>query len=503
VNAIVPALALLLSQAPDPEVAYAEPGVPTKAYAVIVANNHSTDGSLAPLSFADDDGARYFELFSTMADRVELLSVLDAETQGRHPGAAARARPPSRAELLEVLESTFAAIARDKKAGVRTIFYFIYAGHGSVGATGQGEMHLLDGRFSRAQLFQEVVAPSPATINHLIIDACNAYLLVARRGGQAPNAAEMDAAVKSFLQKESLDRYPNTGVLVSTSKAADVHEWRRFSAGIFSHEVRSGLAGAADVNRDGQVRYDEIRAFIGAANGKIPDPQARLEVHARPPAIHLSEALFDRRLAKNAPIAQIPPSRWGRAYLEDQRGVRYADFNLANDGPIEITLVPAEAYFLRSDQREVKIPLGAQARIDVGALEPEPIMLASRGSEDLTYQQFLFAVPFGQAYFEGYRASAQPESSAELVLTEEEGTSPLRVVAVSAGVLGVAAAAVGAGFYVASTNDAAAYRSRIGSATELDGLRADAESKATTANILYGVGAGLLLTGVVTWLVAD
>ena len=36
-----------------------------------------------------------------------------------------------------------------------------------------------------------------------------------------------------------------------------------------------------------------------------------------------------------------------------------------------------------------------------------------------------------------------------------------------------------------------------------DGLRADAESKATTANILYGVGSGLVLTGVVTWLVAD
>lgn len=477
---------------------------PTKAYAVIVANNQASDGSLAPLNFADDDGARYFELFSTIAARVELLSVLDAETQGRHPAVAKRARPPSREELLSVLRSVYAEIAEDKKAGIRSVFYFIYAGHGSVGAGGQGEMHLLDGRFTRAQLFQEVVAPSPAAINHLIIDACNAYLLVAKRGGSAPSPSEADAAVKSFLSKENLDRYPNTGVLVSTSKAAEVHEWRRFSAGIFSHEVRSGLSGAADVDRDGVVGYDEIRAFIAAANGKIPDAQARLEVHARPPAIHLAEPLFDRHLAKGAPVAQIPPGRWGRAYLEDQRGVRYADFNLASDGPIEITLVPAEAYFLRSEQREVKIPLGASARIDVGALHPEPIVLASRGSEDVTYQQFLFAVPFGQAYFEGYRASVPADAGAELIAPEVEGgLSPLKVVAIGSGAAGLVAAAVGVGFGVASSQDAADYRSGIGSGAELDALKAGASDKATTANVLYGVGAGLVITGVVTWLVAD
>lgn len=480
-----------------------QPAPPPQVFAVIVANNRAAGGELAPLSFADDDGARYFELFSMISAHVRLLSVLDAETQGRHRGAAAVARAPSRRELSTVLEDTFVQIEKAKKEGARTIFYFIYAGHGSVGANGQGEMHLLDGRFNRSELYEQVVERSPAAINHLIIDACNAYFLIARRGQTQPTQAEMDTAVRSFLEKDSLDRHPNTGVLVSTSKAADVHEWRRFSAGIFSHEVRSGLAGAADVDRDGLVRYDELRAFIGAANGRIPDPQARLDVYARAPAIHLEEPLFDRRLARDATVVSIPANKANRAYLEDQRGVRYADFNLASDGAIDLTLVPQEIYFLRSETSEIKIPLGVSQTIDLSLLASEPYVIASRGSEDATYQQYLFAVPFGRAYYEGYRASL-PAESIELTLpAPERSWSALRVAGLSSAAAGVIAAGIGAGFGVAARNDAASYRNAIGSRGELESYRSGAESKATNANVLYGIGGGLVVTGAILWLLGD
>ena len=73
------------------------------AYVLIIANNTGLDDTQAPLRFADDDGARYYELLSPGARETVLLSVLDADTQTLHPGLAARTRPPTRAALQEAL----------------------------------------------------------------------------------------------------------------------------------------------------------------------------------------------------------------------------------------------------------------------------------------------------------------------------------------------------------------------------------------------------------------
>ena len=73
------------------------------SYALIIANNASLDPKQADLRYADDDGARYYELFAPQARETVLLSVLDAETQARHPGLAARTQPPTRARLKESL----------------------------------------------------------------------------------------------------------------------------------------------------------------------------------------------------------------------------------------------------------------------------------------------------------------------------------------------------------------------------------------------------------------
>ena len=61
------------------------------------------------------------------------------------------------------------------------------------------------------------------------------------------------------------------------------HEWAGFEAGVFSHEVRSGLFGAADADGDGRVTYAEIAAFVRRANEAIPADRFRPQVLARPP----------------------------------------------------------------------------------------------------------------------------------------------------------------------------------------------------------------------------
>jgi len=144
-----------------------------KVYSIIVANNRPYEPGLSALRYADDDGARYYELFS-MVGEAEILSVLDEESQVRFPQIAKSAAAPTRGELAQRLKRTFARIEADRERGERTVLYFVFVGHGSVAEDGQGAMHFLDGLFSKSDLFQKVIAASPASANHVIIDACNA-----------------------------------------------------------------------------------------------------------------------------------------------------------------------------------------------------------------------------------------------------------------------------------------------------------------------------------------
>jgi hypothetical protein len=481
-----------------------EPGV--HSYALIVANNFSSDSGTAPLHYADDDGARYSELLSLISDRVEILSVLDTDTQRIYPGVAASARPPTRKELQLTLDTLFSDIRHKAATGARTVFYFIYVGHGTVGDDGEGAMHLLDGRFTRADLYQTVIAKSPAQVNHVIIDACNAYLMVARRGDH--NEAAINAAVQGFLSREGLDHYPNTGVLVSTSQASDVHEWSRFSAGIFSHEVRSALAGGADINGDGVVTYDEVHAFLAAANGQVSDPKAKLQAFISPPKMHNLEPLFDRKRVQ-APSVFIPGTMAGRHFLEDARGVRYADLNLAKDGPVTMVLVPSPVYFLRSDRDDIEIPLAAAAikSFDASTLGHRSSELAMRGSEALAFQRDLFAIPFGRAYFDGYVAHASDVTVYETPTTVEIRRHPPegepfpthRYVSLGLGLGAVGAAAGGVFFGLSASSKASAYQSAIGNDTDVMQRRTDANNAALASNILYGVTGALVAGAVLLW----
>ncbi|HEY1585905.1 MAG TPA: hypothetical protein VGH63_09480, partial [Polyangia bacterium] len=75
----------------------------TKTYAVIIAENRSLDPGVKPLQFADDDGAKTWELFQLFADRTALFVVLDADTARLHPDAARNAESPERAAIFDKL----------------------------------------------------------------------------------------------------------------------------------------------------------------------------------------------------------------------------------------------------------------------------------------------------------------------------------------------------------------------------------------------------------------
>lgn len=382
-------------------------GAASPVYVLIVANNQSNDPRLATLKFADDDGARYFTALTPMAQHVTLLTVLDEDTQRRFPGLAAQTRPPTRPELLEALGRINALMKVDRAAGRSPVFFFVFTGHGQRGEAGEGSIALLGAQFTRSDLFKEVLEPSQASTTHLIIDACDSYFFVNQRGA-LPTAAGQAVAVAQFLEERSLERFPNVGVVLSTSSQQESHEWAAINAGVFSHEVISALLGAADVNSDGKIEYSELRAFVAAANQQVDDPRGRVQMFARPPARDRSAPLVDLTAPTTNAWLLLPSGLQGRHWLEDAHGVRLADFNKEADRPLVLALPQGQTFYLRTAAREARLESGAAGKlIDSGQLAWTGSGIASRGgSLDESFREHLFERPYGPRFYGGFVSSS-------------------------------------------------------------------------------------------------
>ncbi|MCY1018516.1 caspase family protein [Pyxidicoccus sp. MSG2] len=377
------------------------------AYAVIVAHNGGLDRNQAPLRYADDDGARYYELLAPRVREAVLLSVLDDETQVLHPGLAALTRPPTRAALKESLARLNARMAADRARGERPILYFVFTGHGKRGAAGEGTVSLLDGPFTRTDLFQGVLAPSQASFIHLIVDACDSYYFVHSRGALPVGPAHTEA-VKGLLATRELDRYPQVGVVLSTSTEQESHEWSAIRSGVFSHLVRSALTGAADVNADGRVEYSELHAFVAAASQGAEDVRGKLAAFVRPPALDRSVALSDLSTQAALSYLLVPPGMEGRLWVEDARGLRVAEFNKERERSVVLALPPGRGYFLRTNGREAAFTFSKPgAVVDAGGLGWHETALAARGAVQDALRDRLFSVPFGSRFYRGYVANLE------------------------------------------------------------------------------------------------
>ncbi|MBN2525093.1 MAG: caspase family protein [Deltaproteobacteria bacterium] len=383
-------------------------------YAIIVANNNSLDEGVPPLRYADDDGARYFEMFTSAGVEVSLLTVLGAEEQRRYIEAAKAAVPPSYKNLRATLKTLFTRMESAVQSGSEVHFYFIYAGHGDVGANQEGYLNLLDHRFTRSELYSEIVAQSPASFNHIILDACHAYYMVNKRGGGNDKSGDYKMHVRDFLEKEMLTRYPNTGVILAASNESETHEWQRFESGIFSHEIRSAMVGAGDVNNDGFISYSEAAACVDAANAAIDVPNARLKVFFRPPQQKVDVPLLGISDFKKAPTLNMPISFAGKYYVEDARGVRLADLHYSTEQPVVLKLVGKAPFYIRTAKNDEAMVGADVLQIELSSLQFVASQNGHRGSVEETFRKKLFSLPFGQGFYRGVMAQRQESGDASL-----------------------------------------------------------------------------------------
>lgn len=381
----------------------------TVPYAILIGNNAPpSEGVTAPLGvlrYADDDAVRYYQLFSALGE-ASLLAVLDATTQRRYPRLANVAEPPTLANLRRVVARYAAAMAADRLRGDSPVLYFAFSGHGARDRTGAAFLALLDGPLTQSVLYDEILARLPAVYSHVLIDACHAGGVVGVRGDLFDDEVSAHATpvspddVAPLLEAQRFARLPHVGVIIATTLAQEVHEWSEIEAGVFSHEVLSGLLGPADINGDGEIEYTEIQAFIAAANHGVKDPRAILHVIARPPRTNQSVALISLSSVTRARVLAGPLGALGHFYVELDNGQRYLDAHLAADASAALVLPAAGQVYLRTETHEALVPAGD--RVAAADLRWSTRSVTARGSIESSYRNSLFSAEYGRDYYRGY-----------------------------------------------------------------------------------------------------
>jgi hypothetical protein len=418
------ALVLLLS----PSAAEAK----VKNYLLVIGENKSLSSEVEPLRYADDDAAKNWEMFSLFADRTSLFVVLDDETARVHREAAAAAEVPEKSAIMKRLAEYDAEMQRDRDQGDEPELFLLYAGHGDVDETGEGYVTLHDGKLTRSQLYGEIIGPSKAKFVHVVVDACKSYFLVKSRGGPWKDDRveddRSDKKIADLLASDALDEHPRAGVIVATSGDQQTHEWSQYQSGILSHELRSALSGAADVNGDRRIEYSEVRAFLAAANAAVKNPDIRLDTFSRAPALDRHRPLID--LARLDPdrskVLRFSPAMVGRYSIEDERGVRYADVHKDVGTSFDLPVSNAKTYYVkRNGAEELVIDPGDPARIELERASWSRVTIAARGAVEKSFRQDLYRVPYGRRFYDGFVATSgdlpvEGGFSEELALETEE-----------------------------------------------------------------------------------
>jgi Caspase domain len=440
--ALVTVALLVTSAGPGAVAQSADPQPPRASFALIIGVNASPFPDVAPLRYADDDAARYLDLFRALGARTYVLSRLDDNTRRLHPQAAAEAALPRRAELRQAVESLSRDVAQARARGVRSTLYVIYAGHGDADGD-HWFLTLEDERLSGAQLLSDVVDRAGADQTHVIVDACHAYLLALPRG---PGGTRRPVA--GFVELEAASRAGKIGFLLASSVSGESHEWAGFEAGVFSHEVRSGLYGAADADGNGQVTYTEMAAFVSRANQAITNERFRPQVLARAPRD--GDLLLDLRPARDHELRWNGKDLDAHYLLEDSAGVRLLDFHGAATTPVHLIRPTGEGpLYLRrlADGSEWTIPR-RDGVVQIDRLSPSASRVGSRGAAHHAFSQ-IFALSFDGAVVTEWREE-DADVRVRLAEAEDQRSAALerkhlrKVVGVSAIVVG-AAAAVSAG----------------------------------------------------------
>jgi hypothetical protein len=193
---------------------------------------------------------------------------------------------------------------------------------------------------------------------------------------------------------------------MATTADQESHEWSRIQSGVFTHELLSGLSGAADVNSDGVVEYSEIQAFIASANRDIRDSRAIPRVVANAPPLNPRAPLVEIASLHDVSFLSGNLFSLGHFHIELDDGERYLDAHLSAELKPRIALPAGRHVFVISKDAEAELSPEDGQTAQLAALTFHARSASARGSIDASFRSALFQSAFGSTYYQGYLDSA-------------------------------------------------------------------------------------------------
>jgi hypothetical protein len=252
--------------------------------------------------------------------------------------------------------------AARSQPGTQVVLFVYYSGHADV-----EDLHLGDTRLSIAELSQ-LVRGSAADFRLLVLDACRSGTLTRSKGGRITHPFDIPAPIQ--LSGEGL------AFLTASADNELAQESDEVRGSFFTHALVSGLLGAADRDRDGNVVLDEayqyayentLRASSRSASG-LQHPTFFYDLRGQ------GQLVLTRPFAPGMRrgVLELPRAATYLVFRGDAQGQVMAEL-AARDPVRSLSLAPG-AYFVRGRTSRHVLEGGAQVtagqatRVDERAL---------------------------------------------------------------------------------------------------------------------------------------
>ncbi|MBZ4416422.1 caspase family protein [Myxococcus sp. RHSTA-1-4] len=305
-------------------------------------------------------------------------AVTDARSFGEVLEELGGVQPQDRLMLMEGGRSEFEAaltrfkgmISAAKASGGRTEALIYYSGHSD-----EEGLLLQKDRFGYREL-RQALESLPADVRIAILDSCASGTLARQKGGVRRPAFLVDAstAVRGHA------------ILTSSSEDEVSQESDRIGGSFFTHNLVSGLRGAADATGDGRVTLHEAYQFA------FHETLARTEqtrAGAQHPAYDIELAgtgeLVMTDLRSTAAVLVLGEMVDGRLYVRDAPGRLVVELKKFAGRATELGLQPGRYTVMReahgeASQAELVLDQGGRAVLSESAFRPVSLELtAMRG----------------------------------------------------------------------------------------------------------------------------